>query len=241
MRRASRLGKAALLRQGVHSALETEDLQTIMDVVWELDRRFTRWSIACARPGNEPLCNLTASEQVHSAWSNLQVLNSQGCNVQLSLSSADSWLHLVNVTEVDLLVLSARGIEPTIQFTRNGVTEIFVHVNYGCERRDVMDSLAEQVQVGLQASVRAHIGSVSFPLPGFDCWHDDQLQLCSAFRLTPKTMGMQFSSQLRQLKGEAGPPRMLGAVPIQRSQVMDEHDEGLLNGRPRPQPESPAP
>ncbi|WP_176450992.1 relaxase/mobilization nuclease domain-containing protein [Pseudomonas aeruginosa] len=241
MRRASCLGKAALLRQGVHSALETEDLQTIMDMVWELDRRFTRWSIACASPGNEPLCNLTASEQVHSAWSNLQVLNSQGCNVQLSLSSADSWLHLVNVTEADLLVLSARGIEPTIQFTRNGVTEIFVHVNYGCELRDVMDSLAEQVQVGLQASVRAHIGSVSFPLPGFDCWHDEQLQLCSAFRLTPKTMGMQFSSQLRQLKGEVGPPRMLGAVPIQRSHVMDEQDEGLLNGRPRPQPESPAP
>lgn len=54
-------------------------------------------------------------------------------------------------------------------------------------------------------------------------------------------MGMQFSSQLRQLKGEVGPPRMLGAVPIQPSQVMDEQAEGLLNGRPRPQSELPAP
>ncbi|KFX71765.1 hypothetical protein TMS3_0107575 [Pseudomonas taeanensis MS-3] len=184
-----------------------------MDMLWALNRRFTRWSIVFGMPSKAPLGELTHHAQVAPSWSNLQVLNSQGCNVDLQLTSPGSWLHLQGVTALDFERLAAQGVTPTIQFASGGITQAFVHVNYGCESRQVMDSLAEQIQVGLDASVRAHIGSVSFPLPGFDCWSDEQLRVCRGISFDSNSMGTQLSNQLRHLKGEVDRSRTLGAVP----------------------------
>jgi hypothetical protein len=211
--RVSRLGQAALLRQGVQSVQSIEEWRQVMDMLWALNRRFTRWSIVFGMPGKAPLGELTHHTQVAPSWANLQVLNSQGCNVDLQLTSPDSWLHLDGVTALDFERLAAQGVTPTIQFTSGGITQVFVHVNYGCESRQVMDSLAEQIEVGLDASVRAHIGSVSFPLPGFDCWSDEQLRVCSGISFDSNSMGTQLSNQLRHLKGEVDRSRILGAVP----------------------------
>ncbi|MCY1292835.1 hypothetical protein D9M70_420770 [compost metagenome] len=238
LRRATRLGAAALLRQGVQLAAESDDLRASLDMLWELERRFIHWRITCDKPGEGLLAELARSDQLSPNWANLQVLNSQGCNVQLSLTSKASWLHLVGVTEGDLEHLLIQGIVPTIQMTVAGMTEVFVHVNYGCENRQVMARLAEQIQIGLEATVHAHIGSVSFPLPGFDRWDEEAPRVCCGLKFDSASMGAQLSSQLRQLKGEVGPPRVLGAIPILRS---EEKEEEQLVGRLRAQPELPIP
>ncbi|VXD04080.1 hypothetical protein PSEUDO9AZ_40821 [Pseudomonas sp. 9AZ] len=237
MGRVSRLGEAALLRHGVHSVHESESWQAVMDMLWALDRGFARWSITYSVPGASQLGALTNRDQVLPEWANLQVLNSLGFNVHLSLTSQNSWLHLVGVTRDDLDALKSQGVVPTIEFTAGGFTELYVHVNYGCESRQVMESLAEQIQIGLEARVRAHIGSVSFPLPGFDGWTDGQLQSCSGISFDGRTMGTQLSSQLKLLKGEVGPPKILGAIPMLRSEALAETDPG----RPRPSDDSSPP
>ncbi|MDA7089281.1 relaxase/mobilization nuclease domain-containing protein [Pseudomonas sp. SA3-5] len=228
MHRASRLGQAALLRQGVQSVQSSDDWRVVMDMLWELNRRFTRWGIVFGMPGQAPLGELTHHAQIAPSWANLQVLNSQGCNIDLQLTSPDSWLHLEGVTALDFERLAAQGVTPTIQFTSGGITQVFVHVNYGCESRQVMNRLAEQIQVGLDARVRAHIGSVSFPLTGFDCWSDEQLRVCSGVSFDGSTMGMQLSSQLRQLKGELDRSGILGAVPVLSLDTMTEAGAELL-------------
>lgn len=228
LKRASRLGDAASLRHSVHSVRENENWHLLMDMLSGLSRGFTRWKVTFGIPGQPPLGELTRRDQILPSWPNLQVLNSQGCNVELSLTSTDSWLHLVGVTERDLKWLQEQEITPAIRFTRGGVMEMFVHVNYGIESNQVMQHLAEQIQSGLDATVRAHFGSVSCPLPGFDCWVDEQLQSCCGISLDSQSIGTQLSSQLKTLKGDVGRSRVLGVPPILSTDILLSGDERPL-------------
>ncbi|WP_239482127.1 hypothetical protein [Zestomonas insulae] len=199
------------MRHGVRSVVNNMAWRAAIDMLWALERQFAHWRIDFGVPGEALLGELIRSDQLSANWPNLQVLNSQGCNVQLSLSSQDSWLHLAGVTEADFEQLRRQGMVPTIRFTAGGVTEVYLHVNFGCESPSVMARLAEQVQGGLQATVQAHIGGVSFPLPGFDRWQGGQLQHCSDVHFHAATIGRQLSEPLRQLKGAVGRARFLGA------------------------------
>jgi hypothetical protein len=211
--RASRLGKAALLRQGFLLPADGNDCRAVMATVEALDRRFTKWSITLGPSGQAQLGQLNRYEELASSWSNLQVLNSLGNNVRLQLSSQDSWLHLVGVTSTDLQKLEAQRITPTAQFMIDGVTQVFVHVNHGHESPQIMKYLNKQIQVGLDAQVRSYVGSVSFPVGGFDYWLDDELHTCRDVRFDTSTIGSQFTKELQRLKGELGVSRVMGAPP----------------------------
>jgi hypothetical protein len=215
--RASRLGKAALLRQGLLLPTGDDECQAVIETVEALDRRFTNWSITFGPPGQVPLGQVTRCDELASSWSSFQVVNSLGSNIRLQLSSLDSWLHLTGVTESDLQILKAQGIRPTAQFTIAGATQIFAHVNYGDENRKVMKCLAEQIQAGLEAQVHTYFGNVSFPVGGFDYWLDGDLHACSEVRFDPSTMGAQFTTELKRLKGEIGVSKILGTPSVQIS------------------------
>ncbi|MGF0337941.1 relaxase/mobilization nuclease domain-containing protein [Ectopseudomonas toyotomiensis] len=241
LRRATRLSDAAQWRQGIQPALVRQEWRSALDMLWELERRFTHWCVSFGIPGEDPIGELTRSDELSPNWSNLQVLNSQGVNVQLSLTSRGSWLHLNGVTERDLARLRSEGIEPTVLFTVGGVTEAYVHVNYGIENRLVMRRLAEQVQVGLDAIVQPYIGVVTFPLPGFDCWQGGRLQHCSNVRFDSATIGAQLSVQLSALKGDVGHTRSLvppvthdAELPISAAQVVLRKENSTSEDSPRP-------
>jgi hypothetical protein len=241
--RASRLGKAALLRQGLLLPADGNDCRAVMETVEALDRRLTKWSITFGPSGQAQLGQLSRYEELALSWSNLQVLNSLGNNVRLELSSQDSWLHLVGVTSPDLQKLEAQGITPTAQFMIDGVTQVFVHVNHGHESPQIMKYLNKQIQVGLDAQVRSYVGSVSFPVGGFDYWLDGELHTCGDVRFDTSTIGAQFTKELQRLKGGLGVSRVLGAPPervlnpdsLDRSASSNaNHDATSARETPRP-------
>lgn len=241
--RASRLGKAALLRQGLLMPASGADCRAAMETVEALDRRFTKWSITFGSSGQAPQGQLHRSQELASSWANLQVMNSLGSNVRLQLSSQDSWLHLVGVTSSDLQKLKAQGITPTAQFMIDDVTQVFVHVNHGHESPQIMECLNKQIQVGLDAQVRSYVGSVSFPVGGFDYWLDGELHTCRDVRYDTSTIGAQFTKELQRLKGELGVSRVLGAPPAldlnpdsldSRASSKANHDAISARETPRP-------
>ncbi|WP_154067099.1 hypothetical protein [Pseudomonas sp. CC6-YY-74] len=244
-RRVARMGVAALLRQGINRTYQQADWKATIEMLWELNRQFSKWAISYGHPNEEPFGQISHPDQVTKDWAQLLVLNSHSCNVRLALVSAQSWLHLVGVTAEDLACMDRYGMSPAIRFTSGGVPEAFVHVSYGCESRYVMQRLAERIQPGLNAVVSARIGSVSFPLPGFDHWEEDgTLQRCSDVGFDGDLIGAQLSEPLRAIKAELN--REQGGVSVCHTEQIQVPETllpgplGITQKRERDTPAGPA-
>lgn len=203
LRRVERMERASALRLGIHSLKQHRAWHDTMSLLFTLDRQFRRWSITYGKPNSPALGRISNKDKLQDAWSQLLVLNSIGCNIELNLNGLQSWLNLVNPTQADLLWLAEQGMAPVVRFCRGELSEAYVHVSFGCERSAVMQRLVDQVAMQVSAEVYAHVGGISFPVAGFDNWNEQgEIQQVKSISFDDGQEGLQLSKFFWEISEE---------------------------------------
>ncbi len=170
LHRVQRLGEAALIRQGVISPDSHRAWLMCQPILNSLDEQGKAWSVTCGKPADSVPVELSHRDTVQSGWASLVVANTLGANIELRLPGPHSWLRLVGVGQSDFEWLSLNEISPTATFHKDGFDEAYILLRGHALSESVAARLVEEISMHVSASVSVHVGTVSFPLAGFDRW-----------------------------------------------------------------------